>query len=419
MTDHARPEGRNVAIVYAFFPHYRGAVMRQLLDSDRNRYILVADIQDPVDSGIKAWQDIDPSRFVRTRCRMIFGRFLLQSGLLRLVLRKDLDTFIYLGDAQFLTTWTSAAVARLLGKRVLFWTHGWLRPEAGIKDLVRRTFYHLANGLLLYGQRAKTMGISKGFREESLYVIFNSLDYGLQKELRNKVSSEELTALRRELYQEPDRPSLICVSRLIRSKRLDLILEAMVRLRQRGHLVNLVLVGAGPERENLAEMASRWDLPVVFYGECYDETKLARLIMSATVTVSPGAVGLTAMHSLAYGTPVITHDSFSEQGPEVEGIAPGLNGDFFEKGNPESLSLVIRKWTQALEVSDRVRTVCYEAVERYYNPWFQRDAIDQAVLGLPAQRIEEWYSLFDVPENRLIQDGFPVLELEKPVLPLR
>ena len=41
------------------------------------------------------------------------------------------------------------------------------------------------------------------------------------------------------------------------------------------------------------------------------------------ITVSPDKVGLTAIHSMAYGRPVITHDNMDRQGPEVEAVIPG------------------------------------------------------------------------------------------------
>ena len=49
-----------------------------------------------------------------------------------------------------------------------------------------------------------------------------------------------------------------------------------------------------------------------FYGACYDESKLGELIFNADLCVSPGNVGLTAVHSMGYGTPVITHNNFAQ-----------------------------------------------------------------------------------------------------------
>ena len=38
------------------------------------------------------------------------------------------------------------------------------------------------------------------------------------------------------------------------------------------------------------------------------------------LTVSPGNIGLTAIHSLSYGTPVCSHSNFNNQMPESEAI---------------------------------------------------------------------------------------------------
>ncbi len=67
------------------------------------------------------------------------------------------------------------------------------------------------------------------------------------------------------------------------------------------------------------------------YGACYDEEIIGELIFNAQLCVSPGNVGLTAMHSLVYGTPVITHNNFSNQSPEFEAIIDGKTGSFSKK----------------------------------------------------------------------------------------
>ncbi len=121
-----------------------------------------------------------------------------------------------------------------------------------------------------------------------------------------------------------------------------------------------------------------------FYGPCYDETVLAELIASANATVAPGMVGLTAMHSLAYGTPVITHDSPMHQSPEWEVITPGRNGGFFENGNVADLARAIREWTRTAAKDPAVRERCFEPLERIYNARHMRRAFDWAVSGRAA-----------------------------------
>ena len=374
---------QRVAVVYHFFAHYRAAVMRQLLASPCHDYILVGD-RVPTDPSIKAW-DIPPSvAMIPARCCQPMRGLMLQRGLLRLALRRDIDQIIYLGNAAWPCTWLSAAVARLMGKRVWFWSHGWTRHESGLKDRVRCLFYKLAHGLLLYGHVAKTLGVAKGFAPERLHVIYNSLDYEAQKQARANVTPQRLEQIRTQLFDQPDHPIVICTTRLTALRRLDLLMEALALLKREGHHVNLLLVGDGPERENLQQLAKRLDLPVHFFGPCYDEQALAELVMSAHATVAPGQVGLTAMHSLAYGTPVITHDDVDAQMPEWEAIVPGQTGDFFQHDDVQDLAAVIKKWTQTPRPQEQIRDRCYRMIDRFYHPAFQRIAIDRAVSGRPA-----------------------------------
>ena len=376
--------GQRVAVVFHSFAHYRQAALEQLAGSPNHHYVFVAQRDDPYQVGVKPAHLPESAPFVTTPWICLGRRPLWQRGLIRLALRRDLDTIIYHGNANWPSTWLSAMIARLGGKRVLFWTHGWVRRERGRAAWIRCRFYRLAHGLLLYGHGAKMIGLEAGFAAERLHVIYNSLDYDAQRMLRQRVDHERILQIRAQLFDAPRLPMVICTSRLIRTRRLDLLFQSLVQLRQQGHEVRLLLVGDGEERPALERLACDLDLPVNFYGACYDEQVLAELIMAAHLTVSPGPIGLTAVHSLAYGTPVITHDDADDQGPEWEAIVPSVTGDFFTKGQATDLARVIRRWTQSPQPQAAIRAQCHRVIERFYNPRFQRIAIDRAVSGQPA-----------------------------------
>lgn len=358
--------------------------MQSLLHSSAYHYILFAETYDVTGAGIKTWVPDEPARFFQIPTKRFGRRFYAQRGLVRLALRKDIDAIIYTGDAQYLTTWLSAGLARLTGKRVLFWTHGWLRDEHGPKAWIRRTFYHLAHGLLLYGERARSIGARHGFDSNQLYAIFNSLDYEQQKQFREKVTLEQIQATRQRLFEYPQRPVVIFVGRLIPSKRVDLLLAALSELAQLGHLVNAIIVGDGPERERLEQICIQQGLSAKFMGGSYDEASLSVLLMSANVTVSPGNAGLLVMHSLAYGTPVITHDDLDRQMPETEAITPGINGALFRYNDCHDLARTILAWTQHVLPSEQIRAQCYGIIEQYYNPEYQKFVIERAISGQAA-----------------------------------
>lgn len=378
------PKRQRVAIVYHFFPHYRGPVMRELLSHGRHHYQLFGEVRDPLGTGVKAMEMDDTSRFTRLPTAFLGGTVLIQRGIIGLALRRDLDTIIYHGSFVYLTTWISAALARITGKRVLFWTIGWHQPETGLRNLARCTFYRLAHALLLYGHDAKTTAIANGFDASRLHVVNNSLDYARQRAVRESVTPEQIRGVRDEWFPDANLPMLICTTRLVPKRRLDVLFDAMVRLREEDHEVCLLLVGDGPERQRLEGLADALALRVRFFGACYDEATLGRLIMAANVTVAPGMVGLAAMHSLVYGTPVVTHQDPNRQAPEAEAIIDDVNGSLYIHGDLNDLVQAIRRWTTTPMPDEASRPRCHELIDRFYTPVFQRNVIDRAVDGRPA-----------------------------------
>ena len=96
----------------------------------------------------------------------------------------------------------------------------------------------------------------------------------------------------------------------------------------------------------------------------------------ADLCVSPGNVGLTAMHSMVFGTPVITHNCFKYQMPEFEAIRLGETGDFFEYNDSHSLAATISHWFQIKQDKrDEVRVACYQEIDNEWTPEFQMDVI--------------------------------------------
>ena len=268
---HSKPR---VVIIYHFFAHYRQAIIRALMASHSFEFHFAGALVDP-DKSIKE-AVVPENYFSHAPCRRIFAGLLFQRGLIRLSLRSDISAIVFLGDAHFVMTWVAAMIARILGKRVLFWTHGWKTQELGLKGLTRSLFYRLPHGLLLYGNRSKQIGMAQGFEAERLYVIYNSLDYQAQRNIRRRISNCELETLRKSLFRESTTPLVVCTARLTAACQFTLLLDAMDKLRAEDHIVYALLIGDGPELSSLQSLVRAKRLPVIFYGACYNEEQLAR-----------------------------------------------------------------------------------------------------------------------------------------------
>ena len=358
--------------IYNSAPHYRESIFR-LIDSTFDcDYVFgrsMDDIKQMDTSLLKG-------RVTKVENKYLQGRFYWQKGVQK-YLRHNYDRFIILGDTRCLSTWLFCIRARLFYpmRRVFFWTHGWYGKERRIERVLKKLFFRLPNGgIFLYGNYAKKLMIKEGFDEDKLFVIHNSLAYERQLEIRQSLTVDNVY---RDHFDNCN-PNLIFVGRLTKVKHLDMILLAMQKLKQNGKLYNLTLIGGGEQIETLQTMSKALGLEdnVWFYGPCYDEFQLGQLIYNADLCVSPGNVGLTAIHVMVFGTPVVTHNDFPWQMPEFEAIKDGATGAFFERDNVDSLAEAIEHWLGAN--ADRrmeVRKACFLEIDTQWTPQFQLEVL--------------------------------------------
>lgn len=297
-------------------------------------------------------------------------------GILKLLFSKKYQNFFMLAEARSITDHLFLGLATLLfpSKRIYIWTHGLYGKEKKVIVKMELWRFKKVSGVFVYGERAKKLLMEQGISEDKLFVIHNSLDYDTQKVLRGRIKPSDIY---KKHFQNTN-PTLIFIGRLTKVKRLDMVISAVAQLHAKGELYNLVFVGDGLERERLEQQVGDMKLQnnVWFYGACYDEHKNAELVYNADLCVSPGNVGLTAMHSLMFGCPVITHDNFAWQMPEFEAIHSGVTGDFFKQNDVEDLAKVISCWfTNKQKQRDDVRKVCYEEIDTNWNPHYQMDVI--------------------------------------------
>lgn len=386
-----------VNVIYHHFPHYRRPVLQALAASSHHDYSFWGSHE--AVAGIEPFRG-DESLAIRPLQFATRGRRWVLSGYWPAVLDHSVDAVIILANPNMLATWKMALVARLKGKKVLFWAHGWLKREPLPKRLLRHVYFRLAHTVMVYGTRAREIGRASGFPEKRITVIYNSLDFdrsraafemlqhrALQdRALQDRAEEERASAVPSHLEQAP-RPRIICTARLIAACRFDLLLQAARLLMEAGRPVDILLVGDGPERASLETLAGQLGVSVNFYGACYDETVLADLIYGADLTVSPGKIGLTVIHSLSYGTPAITHDNLDEQMPEVEAIIPGVTGALFRQNDARALATCIDDWLSSGRDRATVRLACRSVVEDVWNPATQRDLIDRAVSELVKRKM--------------------------------
>lgn len=256
------------------------------------------------------------------------------------------------GDAHYLATWLAAPLLRFAGKRVFFWTHGWPRPERGLKRLIRRCFYNLADGLLLYSQEKLELASRMGVPAERMHVVNNS---------------QGRLARRLTIRQPCDPQRWIVITRLIPGRRIEDLLSQLADLQRMGRDVSLTIVGDGPCRSELERHADRLSVKADFVGAVYNEHDTADLLQSHDVLVAPGSIGLAAVHALSNGCPVSTHDDANRHGPEHVVVEDGITGVRWPYGDFHRMAQMTYSFVSGMDRS-RVAVSCQRTIANGWTP---------------------------------------------------
>ena len=152
--------------------------------------------------------------------------------------------------------------------------------------------------------------------------------------IRNGVELDDL----KPAAERFPRPTLVYLGRLKRYKRVDLVLKAVARLRDRGIATELIVAGRGDARASLEATVRELEISdrVRFAGFVSERQKAELLSRSwAHVLTSPKeGWGIVSMEASACGTPTVASDSPGLR----ETVRHGKTGHVVPHGDVEALA---------------------------------------------------------------------------------
>ena len=180
------------------------------------------------------------------------------------------------------------------------------------------------------------VAVSESTRDD---LVRRGLDPDRIEVIRNGVDLEGLGPAR-ERFREP---TVVFLGRLKRYKRVDLVLQAVARLRDRGLDVKMVVAGRGDARGALERTAGRLRIAdrVRFAGFVPDEEKRELLSRSwAHALTSPReGWGIASIEASACGTPTVASDSPGLR----ETVRDGETGVLVPHGDVEALATALAR----------------------------------------------------------------------------
>lgn len=252
------------------------------------------------------------------------------------------DVLVLTWDTHYTSLIPTLQRARLHGIRTVLWGHGVSKSESWLRRTIRERVGRLSDALLFYSHSAADQFRKREPNAERIFVAANAID------------QNPIQAARQDWLRDPDRlarfraeqhlnhgPVILFASRLEAANRLDELVNALPKLTREFPRLTVVIIGNGDQEERrLRELAAQMKVRehLRFLGAIYEEETLAPWFMSSDLYCYPSNIGLSVLHALGYGLPVITGSQLEKHNPEIEHLKHNVNGLLYPSGNPDALA---------------------------------------------------------------------------------
>lgn len=333
------PKRIRVVVQQPALSHYRVPVFRELARRP-GLDLLVAYGEE---AGItNAKPDGFNAEFVRLRDMRVMGSLVRWHAAQFSYCRPDrADVVVHSWSMRYATQLLGLVRARWNDLGVVLWGHGYSKSDSRLRIWGRTRLLAFADSVLFYNYAASQTLIDTGLLPPSkAFVALNTLELQPVRDVAQtwRGSPQRLARFRFENQLDAG-PVILFVSRLYEANRTDLLVQAAAPLSRRFPGLKVIVIGDGPDSGRLRKMAD--DLGVTdsvrFVGALYGEENVAPWFLSADVFCYPANIGLSLIHALSYGLPVVTSDLVSAHNPEIEAFRDGVNGLFYKHNDVESL----------------------------------------------------------------------------------
>jgi glycosyltransferase involved in cell wall biosynthesis len=210
------------------------------------------------------------------------------------------------------------------GRRVALWGHGanLQGDPGGARERFKRLVARQADWWFGYTSLSVPLIRRSGFPLERITVLNNAVDTKELATLFAAVTPAAQIALRKRLGLQGSRIGIF-VGSLYAEKRIDVLLDAAWRIRQRVTDFELLVMGSGPDREKVERFCAA--NPWAYSLGMVTGMEKATVLSLGRVMLNPGLVGLGVLDAFVSGVPMLTMDCGGHS-PEIAYLENGFNG---------------------------------------------------------------------------------------------
>jgi glycosyltransferase involved in cell wall biosynthesis len=246
-------------------------------------------------------------------------RFKVYAVLWKLVRSRHFDVILMPAERKFLPLIIYLSCLRFVGRyRLVSYNHPMtgnaLRPLLALNRYLVKFMFAMYDRIIFYTEKGRDRGIIQGLlKKNKAFFANNTLD-----------THEIWDHYNFEVNKSSDF-TLLFIGRLIPRRRIEVLYDYFIQLKQMVPRLRLVIIGDGPESPKVHRMAS-FNPAIEWHGAIIDERLIAKVMKGVHLVFMPGDSGLSIVHAFSYGKPYVTLSTAKGHGPEIDYLEDGVNG---------------------------------------------------------------------------------------------
>lgn len=274
------------------------------------------------------------------------------------LIKHNPDVILTEGASSILTATVAFLYCKLFGKKLIWWSLGALagRSSRGISSIVHRWAEYMechCNAIFAYSTQAETYFKGIGVRPERIFKAVNVISTKSKIEAMEKAGTIE----------KQDGFNVVFVGAIAKTKRLELLVDAIEALSKTIPSIKLHIIGDGAYLQIVKDFVSSKGLEeiVTFHGRVTDGLNVH--LAKNQVLVLPGLGGLAIVDGMVSALPIIAGRA---DGTELDLIENGVNGFVTDLMSKEFL---IEKLLYLYQNPDEVTRMGEESFKRITGPY--------------------------------------------------
>jgi glycosyltransferase involved in cell wall biosynthesis len=308
-------KSETLLIIQEILPKYRLDVFNEIAQVSDGKVTVFSDASTSDFGDVNV--DTTSFEFVKAKWHKYFGIF--KHDWQSLKLWRSHDVTLHVADFKFLSLWILLLLTYFSSKKIYLHGQGGYKKKGQFVKLIYSTVMLLSDGYICYTEYSKEalkMKVPR-FLHKKISVCDNTL--------KIKPVDHVLTINQSN--------SIFYIGRLRPGCEIENLLNA-----SKNSSLHVEVIGSG-DIQYLEILQHEFKTTATFHGAVFDEQKQREIASSCIAGAYGGDAGLSVVHYMALGLPVIVHGEIDKHmGPEPSYVVDGVNGLIFERNNIDSLS---------------------------------------------------------------------------------